>query len=239
MILLQVRKLLVSIMHPECWGPLLLKVAPTIDHLPILRGMEVGAIIDVGANRGQFALACRVAKLDVPIFAFEPIPGEAAVFGKVHQGCPSVRLFRTALGPEEGTATLHLSGRADSSSLLEIGEAQATIFAGTSEVSTITVPVKLLDSFAGEWERYSNMLLKLDVQGFELKVLEGAIETLEKCRYVYAECSEKELYVGQALYGEVASFLNRHGFRLKSRHNDFIRDGQLIQADYLFERVSE
>jgi hypothetical protein len=54
---------------------------------------------------------------------------------------------------------------------------------------------------------------------------------------VYVECSETELYVGQALYREVADFLNQEGFKLQSRYNETMVDGKLIQADYLFARI--
>lgn len=236
LILLRISKLGAALTHPICWRPLLFGVAPAVEHLDVLKEVYVDAILDVGANRGQFSLACRIRKRGVPIFAFEPIPEEAELFNKAHGRSPQVQLFQTALGPEMGTATLHLSGRADSSSLLPIGKAQEETFAGTSEVATITVPVMPLDGFLDHWNRFSDMLLKLDVQGFELKVLEGATKTLKKCRYVYAECSAKELYVGQALYPEVAGFLAVHGFELRSRHNEFWKAGELIQADYLFEQ---
>jgi FkbM family methyltransferase len=207
-----------------------------VDHLDVLRSLTADGILDVGANRGQFTLACRLAKPGVPVVAFEPIPAEAAVFRLVHGSCSDIQLIETALGPEAGNAALHMSHRADSSSLLPIGEGQRKIFEGTDEVGTINVPVNRLDAFQDRWAGRSRLLLKLDVQGFELKVLEGAVETLTNCAYVYAECSEKELYVGQALFPEVSAFLSRHGFELSSRHNEMVVAGESIQADYLFER---
>ena len=147
-----------------------------------------------------------------------------------------MRLNEVALGPEDGEATLHVSRRADSSSLLPIGRAQREIFSGTEEAGTIAVPVRRLDGYLSDLGDFSKGLLKLDVQGFELKVLEGATETLARCAYIYAECSARELYEGQALYGEVAGFLAKHGFREISRHNEMIIDGDLVQADFLFGR---
>ncbi len=98
------------------------------------------------------------------------------------------------------------------------------------------MPVRRLDGYLSDLGDFSKGLLKLDVQGFELKVLEGATETLTRCAYVYAECSARELYEGQALYGEVAGFLAEHGFREISRHNEMLIDGDLVQADFLFGR---
>jgi hypothetical protein len=122
--------------------------------------------------------------------------------------------------------------------LLPIGEAQKKLFRGTDEVGTLKIPVKRLDDFKPEWEKHSRILLKIDVQGFELSVLKGATETLSKCAFVYVECSETELYVGQALYRDVAGFLEQHGFMQHSRYNETIVNGKLIQADCLFARNS-
>jgi hypothetical protein len=97
--------------------------------------------------------------------------------------------------------------------------------------------VRRLDDFKSEWEKYSRIFLKIDVQGFELSVLKGAAETLMNCAHVSVECSETELYVGQALSQDVTAFLTEHGFKLHSRYNDTMAAGKLIQADYLFTRM--
>lgn len=231
---IRLRKLAMALTHTRCWHPLMLGVAPSAEHSSVLRSLSVDRIIDVGANRGQFSLACRVALPSVPIVAFEPIPMEAATYRKVHGGIQGIQLIESALGESNGTATLHLSKSADSSSLLPIGRRQTELFRNTVEVGTITVPVQRLDDLSALWPQCSRQLLKLDVQGFELNVLRGAVETLRTCAYVYAECSEVALYDGQALRAEVASFLQREGFSQMGRYNCQSHDGQLVQADYLF-----
>jgi FkbM family methyltransferase len=233
---LRLAKLWVALTHPDCWRALSAGVAPAVEHRNVLRAMSVDGIIDVGANRGQFTLACRLTMPGIPIVAFEPIPTEAKIFARVHAGQPSIHLVQSALGNTTGTATLHLSNRADSSSLLPIGKKQTELFDGTGEVGTLTVPLRRLDELSEYWTGRSRQLLKLDVQGYELNVLQGAVQTLKSCAFVYAECSEVPLYDGQALRPEVEAFLQAHGFRLQSRSNDQTDQGKLIQADYLFAR---
>ena len=177
---------------------------------------------------------CRLLKPSVPIVAFEPLPSEAEIYSRVTAGFANIQLHQTAMGENAGEAEIHLSRRADSSSLLPIGETQRKLFRGTYEVGTLNIPVKRLDDFKSEWGKYSRILLKIDVQGFELSVLKGAVETLKNCAYVYVECSETELYVGQALYRDVEDFLEQQGFKFQSRDNETVVDGKLIQADYLF-----
>ena len=233
---LRLDKLWFSLTHPRCWRALMVGVAPAIEHRAVLRALTVDGVIDVGANRGQFTLACRSSLSEVPVVAFEPIPAEAALFRKVHGHVPQVNLIESALGETSGTATLHLSQSADSSSLLPIGRRQTELFKDTAEVGTLPVPVQRLDDLSEHWSGRSRQLLKLDVQGFELNVLRGAIETLKSCAYVYAECSEVALYDGQALRAEVELFLKTQGFALQGRFNEQMNDGELIQADYLFGR---
>lgn len=233
---LRVLKLWVSITRPSYWNALIMGVAPAVEHRNVLRALRVDGIIDVGANRGQFSLACRFAQPGVPVVAFEPIPAEAATFQRVHGNRLEVKLIESALGETKGMATLHLSKSADSSSLLPIGKKQTELFENSVEVGTITVPVHRLDDFAECWVGRSRQLLKLDVQGYELNVLRGAPETLKSCAYVYAECSEVALYDGQALRAEVEAFLAQRGFKLQGLYNEQMDQGQLIQADYLFSR---
>ncbi len=234
---LRLAKLGTALTRPACWRALRLGVAPAVEHRHVLAALGVDGVIDVGANRGQFTLLCRLVLPGVPVVAFEPIPAEAATFRRVHGARPEVTLIESALGETAGTATLHLSKSADSSSLLPIGQKQNELFAHTEEVGTLAVPVQRLDDLAGRWTGRTRQLLKLDVQGFELNVLRGAGETLKSCAYVYAECSEVPLYEGQALRPAVEAFLQEHGFTRQSRHNEQWAAGDLVQADYLFSRA--
>jgi FkbM family methyltransferase len=229
-------KLVFSIVHPSCWKALRQGVAPSIEHRDVLSGIDCDLIVDAGANRGQFSLISRMVKPGVPVIAFEPIPTEAEVYRRVTSSLESIQLHQTALGEEAGETEIHLSRSADCSSLLPVGEAQTKLFPSTDEIGSLTIPVKRLDDFKSEWEGNSRILLKIDVQGFELSVLKGAVETLKNCMYVYVECSEIELYVGQALYRDVADFLEQRGFNLQSRYNETVLNGKLIQSDCLFVR---
>jgi FkbM family methyltransferase len=236
LLVVRLRKIAVSMASPICWPAIVRGVAPTIEHFGMLRSLDVDGILDVGANRGQFALACRMIKPGTPIVSFEPIPSEVATFRRIHDRDPNVRLFECALGDADGVAVLHLSGRKDSSSLLPIGELQKQMFPQTLEVGTRNAEVKALNSIPCTWQNYSKALLKLDVQGYELNVLRGGTRALSHFAYIYAECSEKPLYDGQALRPEVEAFLESYGFEVIGRFNPAYMDGHLIQADYLFGR---
>jgi FkbM family methyltransferase len=233
---LRLEKILYCLLHSGCWRALSLGVAPSLEHQAVIRSLKFDRLIDVGANRGQFSLLTRMEHPAVSIVAFEPIPHEAAKYRAIFGADPRVTLKLHALGSEAGTANLHLSAQADSSSLLPISDLQQSTFPGTNEVGTLTVKIERLDDVREAWEGTTEALLKIDVQGFELEVLKGAKEALKHCRFVYAECSELPLYTGQALYHEVDAFLRTQGFAKRLAANQQIRNGKLIQADYLFER---
>jgi FkbM family methyltransferase len=214
----------------------LLGVAPSVEHKKVIASLEIDQLIDVGANRGQFSLMTRMLHPSIPIHGFEPLSGEATIYRRIFKSDPTVVLHEMALGHQPGSATIHLSRRADSSSLLPIGEMQAKLFPKTEEVGTLTVRVACLDEMVDIWSNARRAVLKLDVQGFELSVLKGARAALKSCAYVYVECSEVQLYNGQALFPDVERFMNENGFRSILRANEQIVDGKLIQADHLFAR---
>lgn len=195
-------------------------------------------VVDIGANRGQFALATRAIS-GANVISFEPLPEVAALFQKVFSDDSAVKLHVAAIGERAERKLIHLSARDDSSSLLEIGEAQSNFFPGTHEVGTLEVEVGPLDKFLTKEEIVRPAMLKFDVQGFELQALAGCKSLIDNFDYVYCECSFVELYKGQKLAGEVIDYLRSLGFSLAGIYNpSYDRDGNCIQADLLFERLN-
>ncbi|RMF15981.1 MAG: FkbM family methyltransferase, partial [Alphaproteobacteria bacterium] len=181
-----------------------LGIGAAIEHVPSLKAMgPMTTVVDIGANRGQFALAARHVWPGVRIFSFEPLDGPAECAGRLFAHDDKFRLYRAAIAPQAGVATMHVAARDDSSSLLPIGEAQTKIFPGTEEVATVEVETGPLDVFLKARDIEPAALLKLDVQGFELEVLKGCEPLLDRFAAIYVECSFLPLYEGQALADEV------------------------------------
>lgn len=206
-----------------------------VEHKPALN-RPLSTVIDIGANRGQFALASR-AIAGARVFSFEPLPHVANIFKKVFVTDDSVTLFVSAIGERVEKLPIHLSARDDSSSLLEIGTAQSKLFPGTHEVGTLEIDVAPLDHFISEADIVRPAMLKLDVQGFELQALAGCGSLIENFDYVYCECSFVELYKGQKLAAEVIAYLSSFGFVLSGIYNpSYDSAGNCIQADLFFKR---
>ena len=199
---------------------------------------DLKTVVDIGANRGQFALAARCWAPAARLICFEPLSGPAKVFRLVFSGDNMVKLHEVAIGPHPEIRTMHISARDDSSSLLPITSLQFTIFPGTGEISTIQVRVAPLETFVEPQTIMTPALLKLDVQGFEYEALCGCESMLKEFDFVYCECSFVELYAGQKLAANVIDWLSMRGFCLKGVFNPaYDAAGQAIQADFLFGRA--
>jgi FkbM family methyltransferase len=214
------------------------RVLVAAEHRFVLKARGGQTVVDIGANRGQFALAARQWAPNARVISFEPLPGPAAIFRSVFVDDAQVMLHESAIGPKEESLPIHVSARDDSSSLLPIAEQQSQIFPGTEEVGTQTVRVAPLDVFIKPEDIRSPALLKLDVQGYEYEALQGCESLLSCFDSVYCECSFVELYEGQKLAADVIAWLAARGFQLKGIYNTaYGRDGLAIQADFLFEKV--
>ena len=213
-------------------------VAAGVEHAHILSTM-VGCrtVVDIGANRGQFALAAREVFPDADIISFEPLSIAAKKYREVFAEDAGARLHEAAIGPTAGSATLCVSGRDDSSSFLPISERQSTLFPGTAQVGVVNAEMGPLTQYVARTDIRGPALLKLDVQGFELQALHGCEALLPEFSWVYAECSFVELYVGQALASQLIAWLRDHGFILGGIYNAvYDAQGRAVQADFLFTR---
>lgn len=207
-----------------------------VEHRAILNS-DLRTIIDIGANKGQFALACRKWASNANIISFEPLPGPFKTFNTLFKGDNHVRIINSAIGPKNERALIHLSLSQDSSSLLPIGQNQERLYPGTHETGVVEIDVRVLSFFLSPEDIQRPSMLKLDVQGFEFEVLKGSDSLIENFDFIYCECSFIELYRGQKLACEVIDWLSQRNFNLvgifNTAHDSY---GWPIQADFLFDR---
>jgi len=212
-------------------------VAPVDEHYKILNLLNCSFVVDVGANKGQFALVVRNCSPNARIVSFEPLEAPANKYLCVFKGDDKVRLCKVAIGSENSTKLIHVSKSDDSSSLLPITTTQSELFPGTEEARTETIKVNVLEDHITADEVVSPSLLKIDVQGYELEVLNGSLRILNCFDYIYVECSFVELYEGQAFASSIIDFLQNKNFALCGVYNmSYDQSGKAIQADFLFKK---
>lgn len=223
-----------ALARPDYWPALARGVVPGLEHGPAFKDREFAAVIDVGANKGQFAVFAQRRWPKAQLVCFEPLPGPRAQLAAVTRG--QVEIHAVALGESGGAATMHVASRTDSSSLLPLGEAQERIFL-MHEVRQIKVPVERLDVVIKAGTLPRPTLLKIDVQGFEHETLKGAVGMLHSVDAVYVECSFLELYAGQKLADDIQHLLEAEKFKQVGKYN-IVKEphGVALQADLLFER---
>jgi len=210
-------------------------VAAGVEHYVVLTPLNCRHVVDIGANRGQFALIARKCFPDAKIDSFEPLQEPADRFQALFDNDHSTQLHRLAIGLNEGEAAIHVSSRDDSSSLLPITDTQSTLFPGTAERETRMIHVAPLRDVIPEQDIQEPALLKIDVQGFEMEVLRGCEELLGRFQYIYVECSFVELYAGQAFADEIIAFLRERNFILDGVYNPcYDKNGRAVQADFFF-----
>jgi FkbM family methyltransferase len=231
-------KMLELLKSPRHVRALLIGVAAGVEHKKVLFTLAACQhVVDIGANRGQFALISRFCFPKARIDSFEPLVEPRTIYEKVFGSDSLTYMHAFAVGPKIEEATIYVSTSDDSSSLLPIGVGQTTLFPGTSSKETRVIQAVPLSAVICGENILSPALLKIDVQGFELETLKGCSSLLEKFRYVYVECSYIELYDGQSLAHEVIDYLRGYMYKLIGVHNtSYDRSGRAIQADFLFER---
>lgn len=211
-------------------------VAASTEHKGLISNLDVRQCIDIGSNKGQFALLIRGVHPEAEIYAFEPLLKPFETLEKVFSEDTKFHCFNVAVGQDSSDTQINVSASNDSSSLLEITDLQVEIFPGTQKESIETIAVRPLKNYIEKFKRNQNTLLKIDVQGYELEVLQASACYLSEVRWVYVEASFKELYKDQAFAHEVITFLSSYNFRLTGVYNAGYSHGYCVQGDFLFER---
>jgi FkbM family methyltransferase len=210
-------------------------VFASTEHDRVIDELGLGTVVDIGANRGQFALCVRRLYPKAKIFSFEPLQKPAASYRKLFGNDPRAQLFNKAISKAAGEANMYVSRWDVSSSVLPFAQAQHDNFPFTRESRREAVSLATLSDCLRPDSIEGISLLKLDVQGYELTALYGCEDLLAKFSYVYVEMSFIELYVGQALATDVITYLFAKGFKLICVAN--LSQGNArrpIQADFLF-----
>jgi FkbM family methyltransferase len=199
---------------------------------------EVRTVLDVGANVGQLALACAARFREAEIVAFEPLPRAAAGVRRNAARESRIQILEYALGEASGTLPFYERAYSHVSSPLPINPANTQPNYDPRQVEVIAVEVRRLDEVCRTLALRPPVLLKLDVQGFELQVLDGAGTLLpESVDYVVVECAFTQLYRGQPSFDEVHAALGDRGYELVALVGQQVgRAGCIIEADSLFRR---
>jgi len=208
-----------------------------------LRAFSITDVIDIGANEGQFAQELFAAGFAGRIISIEPLVEahaklSAAASRNANWSVPEA----TAVGAKVGEVAFHVAENSVSSSALEVNESSVSAAPTSRQVSKRLVPLTTVDELCRAKKLPSSgVMLKVDTQGYEWAVLDGATESLPGFDLVLLELSLTHLYAGQHLWLEMIQRMAAAGFGVWLLQPEFIdpAEGRTLQINGLFHRLDK
>ena len=243
-----IRKIIIIIKNiAKLFGILIIRDAPSNNPQKqlstVLKFLKIDAVFDIGANEGQFAREMREHGYSGKIISFEPLTSarkNLLAFAALDLGWQVHE--QSAIGDRDGEIEIHIAGNSVSSSVLPMLESHSSAAVGSSYVGSERVPIFKLDSIANKYlDKNYNLFIKIDTQGYEWQVLDGASETLKQAQGVLCELSLVLLYHEQRLWRDIIDRLDQWGFMLWALQKGFTnpKTGQSLQMDGIFIRKTE
>lgn len=201
-----------------------------------LTDLHIKTIFDIGANTGQFAHAIARIFPEARIYSFEPLAECYEELIQSFHNNPNFTGFNLALSNEIGETQIYRNQYSPSSSLLPMAELHKNIFPHTYHETVESVRVTRLDDVAKELDIREPILVKIDVQGFEDKVISGGINLINRAKLLIIEMSIEPLYHNQPLFNDIYQTLLDLGFQYSGNYEQLHHpeDGRILQVDGIF-----
>lgn len=202
-----------------------------------LKDLNVNTIIDVGGSKGNAALQFHKLFPTATIYSFEPLRDCFEMMNEKLKHVANFKSFNVALSDETGQSIIHRSSYSGCSSLRKMGDLHKKAFPITAGEKDESIKIDTMDNVLGNLNLKDNVLVKIDVQGLEDKVILGGLKTLSRAKIVIVETSFLELYEGQPLFGRVHQFLSELGYKYSGAWDPDFRnplDGRSLQQDSVF-----
>ena len=216
--------------------------SPTSIHLRrLLFIYPIETIIDVGANCGQYGTELRSAGYTGKIISCEPLGAPFETLRSRALLDPQWQCLNIALSDQDRSLDLHVSQATEYSSALPILPGTVARDGTACVTRTETVHARTLDSLWEELETgVGPIMLKIDTQGSEEAILNGAKASLEKLAAIQLELSAEPIYAGQPVMEQMIARVRAAGFVPYQIWSGF-RDeptGRVLEYDGIFVRAA-
>jgi FkbM family methyltransferase len=200
---------------------------------------NIDLVFDVGANIGQYAKLLRELGYSGRIVSFEPLSSAYSQLKAVSEKDPLWEIApQAAIGNQEGEIIINIAGNSYSSSALPMLDAHLESAPESAYSGSETVKLSRLDTLAKDYikSETKSIFLKIDVQGLEKQVLEGATAILPLVKGIKLELSLVPLYEGQVLFQEMIDIVEKLGYELYGIEPGFTAEktGRMLQMDGIF-----
>lgn len=209
----------------------------TVELEKLVKDIEVPeTIIDIGSNKGQFILLMEQIFPNKIVYSFEPIIEMLKKQKKFYKYKKNITFHNLALGSSICSKEFLITSRMDSSSFLKV-VSNTNKSKNYSVIEKRDIKVSTLDEIFLNEKISHPILIKMDVQGYELEVLKGANDLLKKIDYLLLEVSENEMYQNQPTEKIIVEYLKNFNFEIY-RSNDWlkIQNTNFNQRDIIFQK---
>lgn len=202
--------------------------------------LPIRTIVDVGANRGQFAREALALFPNARLICFEPQRQPFEELRRLAAKRPNIIPVNMALGETEGEASMQVHLDWDySSSLLATTPLAHQLYPFQQQQSTITVPLTTMDRFfaTSSVTLEPEILVKIDAQGYDDRVIRGGTRTLARSRACIVEINLDRLYETQGSFRDIFALLGEMGYHYAGNMDQsYATDGHVVFIDAVFER---
>jgi FkbM family methyltransferase len=205
--------------------------------LKLMSVNNIDLVFDVGANTGQYGMFIRDIGYKGRIVSFEPLTSAYKLLENSSSTDGSWDAVNIALGNEDGITEINISSNSQSSSILNMLPNHVAMAPGSAYVGREEIVIRKLDTIFHDYYLSSNnVYLKIDAQGFEKNIIDGAKNVLDKIAGVQMELSLVPLYEGETLLGDMINYMKSKNYIMMSVEPTYGNpdSGQLLQADCLF-----
>ena len=194
---------------------------------------DIDCVLDVGANSGQFSKNLRRIGYKRQIISFEPILSAFNELKKNSKKDKKWDVFNFALGDDEKESEINISQNSLSSSILNIKKEHLISEPKSKYIRREKILIKKLDGLNEIFKNYNNIYLKIDTQGYEENILNGAKSLIKSIKGLQLEMSVYPLYEGQLLFNEFFEKLENLDFEIWDIERTFSNPntGKILQID--------
>lgn len=205
----------------------------------LLNTEKIDLIIDCGANIGQYGRKLRNIGYENRIFSIEPIKNAFKILSNNIISDPLWDAKNCALGDYNKDGVINISENILSSSITNILPNHINVTPNAKVISKEIIKIYELDSLFKKIKVNSkNIFLKIDSQGFENKIINGAKNSLSSIIGIELELSLIPLYEGEILFIDMYNKLIKKGYYLVGIEPEFFnkKTGQQLQVNCIFLR---
>ena len=226
------------LLQKTIWIKGLLKgIAANIELENLIKNLKFNTVLDVGSNKGQFILLLEgLFDKKKLIYSFEPIKEVLNKQKKFFFNRKKIFFYNIGLGSKKSkNKNFFITNRKDSSSFLKVN---SNLYKNNDFkiVSKKKVNLSTIDNEMNGKKIQMPILMKIDVQGYEMEVLKGSNKFLKKIKYIIIEVSNKEIYLTQSISQDLINFMKKNKFKIiKESSSNYLYKTNAYQKDILFK----